>query len=183
MSTPPSSDLPSSPLSSTVTICSATQRPSSPFATSIPHEEIVRLTTKYNRQLMPMMDDEKFRAKIHELTQRPTDRLESDLSNWMRVEGDRLLRDSMAAKISMSIDGLDCFVTDEPKHHFIAGLKYHDTVHGLQSLLAYVLPSLVRRAQRRRQLPGERRPNHDTAWPSTIQHTSLRRSARIQKKR
>ena len=156
-------------------------------------EEIERLRDKYNRQIIPIMEDETFYKWPHEdiATSGLVD--ESKLDLRIRKESSRIEQDCLSAKISVSLADMNFFHTDEQRHNLIAGLQ-GPTIHGYGHLLDCVSFLIEQTALRKNNSKHRRRARADcerilykSQRPSrsalhTVEVTGVRRSKRISHK-
>ena len=185
---------PISPSSSAAPTPGSTQLPTS-FKSNllnltISSEEIERLLNKYNRQTIPIMEDEKICEWLCEdvATSGLVD--ESKLDLRIRKESSSMEQDCVSAKISISFAGLDFFHTDEQRHNLIAGLQGL-TMHGYGRLLDCLSFLVEQTAWRKNNSKHQRRARADCEHtinqpqrPSrsalhVTEVTGLRRSKRI----
>ena len=153
----------------------------------VPCEEVTRLIDQYNRRSVPIMDDDVFRKQLAQLAVRPLKSLEEDVKSWVKNEDDRLGQDCEAAKVQMSLLASKFFLDSEQLFHFVAGLKYTESIQGWRRLLSYALPSLLAAAvQQLSSAPrGRKRRNEEGLVPASnaTVNQSVRRSARLGKRK
>jgi len=124
-----------SPSSSTTSTPSSTQLPPSFKADlKISNEDIERLVDKYNRQAIPVMEDEEFCKQLGEFVATAGGVDEIKLAYWIFEKSSRIDSDCVDAKTNISFTGLDFFDTDEQRHNMIAGLQ-GPTIHGYGRLI------------------------------------------------
>lgn len=156
----------------------------------VPSEEIERLVDQYNRQTVPVVEDEKFFRKLRSIAASGQD-FDTGIQGWLSSELGSLESDCVDAKIKMGNENLDFIPSADLKWHFVAGLRFHHTIQSHQRFLAYAAPfllnkikELMKKLQRdplRRRRRAQKNSSSANATPGTL--PALRRSARLENKK
>lgn len=114
------------------------------LAHGISSEKADELNSRYNRQQIPIMDDDLFFRILNKIAAATSpEKMESKLQYSIAQESARLQDDYFDAKFEIGIVGREIFQLESEKHHFTTGLRKH-TIHAHKGLVAYCLPPLVK---------------------------------------
>ena len=187
-----SSVFPISPSSSAAPTPGSTQLPTSfkkdLLNLNVSSAEIERLISQYNRQAIPIMEDEIFCKQLCQVAAAGGHVDESELDGWIRKKSSCIDRECVSARINIALAGLDFFHTDEQRHNLIAGLQ-GPTIHGYGRLMDCVSFLVEQTARPKNNTKHRKRPhvgyepNHDQLQrpprPALTMVNGFRRSTRI----
>jgi hypothetical protein len=120
------------------------------------------LNLKYNRQSIPLMDDEIFFLNLGRIAaENAPEKVESELQRFIEQESARLHEDYCDAKYDVGSHGPRLLQSDALRFQFVTGIR-KQTVHGYEALVAYCLYPLIQAAQKNQPKRRQRAPSSRT---------------------